>query len=228
MINLRRNVFILLQQKFEQRNSDIFKTFFFVFFFSKLLQVKYKRIFLNAIFFWSTSIPSVLFFFHKFEWTSVIYIVQQKGFDCNLQCIFKRLYSMKPEVRNLYLYHTRNTFISMIFFPFLSKQTELFSLWSRTIPSFQICGTWQMSFIVSKPLGIIFCLLQLWWSQWQPDSYTATESNQHESFMRLLIHGIIRLESQKKDDRVSRPVQQTNSSVSCHKILLPLPQHFLP
>lgn len=63
---------------------------------------------------------------------------------------------MKPKVRNIYLYHTCNTFISMIFFPFLSKQTELFSLWSRTIPSFQICGTWQMSFIVSKPLGIIF------------------------------------------------------------------------
>lgn len=30
---------------------------------------------------------------------------------------------MKPEVRNLYLYHTRNTFISMIFFSFF-KQTN--------------------------------------------------------------------------------------------------------
>lgn len=138
---------------------------------------------------------------------------------------------MKPKVTNTYFYHTPNAFISMIFFLFpffLNEQTKLFSLWSCTIPSFQICGTWQMSFIVSKPLGIIFCLLQLWWSQWQPDSYTATESNQHESFMRLLIHGIIRLESQKKDDRVLHPVQQTNSSVSCHKIRLPLPQHFLP
>lgn len=97
---MEKTCFHLIAAKSQAMNSDMFKHIFLKY----VMHSLNINSILNVTVFWSTSIPSVLFLLHRFQWMFVIQIIQQKGLD-QLHCIFKRLYTMKRKVMNIYFYY---------------------------------------------------------------------------------------------------------------------------